>query len=203
MAKRVTKGNLWGYIQSRPYASVADIRRLFMMDVEDAAIVPTSEGNYYIGLPQPAADLVRQLWQEGRIILDVNPDLKARVVQGIYAAHAPQGRQPAASGAATALKDASAFSTSSATPAGTTKAAKAKPPTPHRQAVPALGLPAAEGGSVEPPAKAESNKRRRRRWRRAASAPDAAGGAPAGEAVRDGPADTAAPVAAGASESSS
>ena len=86
MAKRVTKGNLWGFIQSRPYASVADIRRLFMMDVDGAAAVPTNEGAYYIGLPQDTADIIRQLWQEGRIILDLNPDVKARVVQGVYPA---------------------------------------------------------------------------------------------------------------------
>lgn len=93
MAKRVTKGNLWGYIQSRPYASVADIRRLFMMDVEGAAPLATNEGAYYIGLPQEAADMIRQLWQEGRILLDLNPDVKARVVQGVYPARIPMGRQ--------------------------------------------------------------------------------------------------------------
>ncbi|HEX2325556.1 MAG TPA: hypothetical protein VHQ00_09160, partial [Chloroflexota bacterium] len=92
MAKRVTKGNLWGYIQSRPYASVADIRRLFLMEVEGAAALPSNEGAYYIGLPRDAADLIRQLWQEGRIMLDLNPDVKARVVQGVYPARFPQGR---------------------------------------------------------------------------------------------------------------
>ena len=92
MAKRVTKGNLWGYIQSRPYASVADIRRLFLMEVEGAAALPSNEGAYYIGLPHDAADLIRQLWQEGRIMLDLNPDVKARVVQGVYPARLPQGR---------------------------------------------------------------------------------------------------------------
>jgi hypothetical protein len=92
VAKRVTKGNLWGYIQSRPYASVADIRRLFLMEVEGAAALPSNEGAYYIGLPRDAADLIRQLWQEGRIMLDLNPDVKARVVQGVYPARFPQGR---------------------------------------------------------------------------------------------------------------
>ncbi|MGH2368807.1 MAG: hypothetical protein ACRDI2_11475, partial [Chloroflexota bacterium] len=62
MPKRVTKGNLWGFIQSRPYASVADIRRLFVMEVDGAAALPTSEGACYIGLPREAADLIRQLW---------------------------------------------------------------------------------------------------------------------------------------------
>ena len=96
MAKRITKGNLWGFIQSRPYATVADIRRLFTMEVDGAAPVRTSDGTYYIGLPQDAADLIRQLWQEGRIILDLNPDVKAKVVQGVYPARVPLGRAAAA-----------------------------------------------------------------------------------------------------------
>jgi hypothetical protein len=92
VAKRVTKGNLWGFIQSRPYVSMADIRRLFLMDVESAAPLVTNEGAYYVGLPLEAADLIRQLWLEGRIILDLNPDVKARVVQGVYPARVPAGR---------------------------------------------------------------------------------------------------------------
>ena len=96
MAKRITKGNLWGFIQSRPYVSVADIRRLFMMDVDGAAPFLTSEGPCYIGLPDEAAHLIRQLWQEGRIVLDMNPDVKARVVQGVYPARVPLGRAPSA-----------------------------------------------------------------------------------------------------------
>lgn len=92
MAKRVTKGNLWGFIQSRPYVSVADIRRLFMIDVDSAAALPTGEGRCYIGLTQDAADLLRQLWSEGRIVLDLNPDVKAKVVQGVYPARAPLSR---------------------------------------------------------------------------------------------------------------
>ncbi|HEV2122535.1 MAG TPA: hypothetical protein VGW38_07145 [Chloroflexota bacterium] len=92
MPKRVTKGNLWGFIQSRPYVSVADIRRLFLMEVEDASTVRTDEGNCFIGLPQPVADIVGQLWHEGRVVLDFNPDVKARVVQGLYPSRLPSQR---------------------------------------------------------------------------------------------------------------
>jgi hypothetical protein len=92
VAKRVTKGNLWGFIQSRAYTSIADIRRLFLMSVEDAACVETTEGMYFVGLPSDAAAIVAQLCREGRIVLDVNPDIKARAVQGVYPARAPFGR---------------------------------------------------------------------------------------------------------------
>jgi hypothetical protein len=95
VAKRVTKGNLWGFIQSRPYASVADIRRLFLMEVDGAAPVPTSEGTCYIGLPQDAAELIGQLCREGRIALDLNPNVKARVVQGVYPVRLPVQRASA------------------------------------------------------------------------------------------------------------
>ncbi len=98
MAKRVTKDNLWGFIQSRPYASVADIRRLFTMEVDGAAPIPTSEGTCYIGLPVDVAEIVRQLWHEGRVALDLNPNVKARVVQGVYPARVPPHRQHYASG---------------------------------------------------------------------------------------------------------
>lgn len=107
MAKRVTKGNLWGFIQSRPYCSVADIRRLFMIDVEGAAALATNEGAYYIGLPQEAADMIRQLWQEGRVLLDLNPDVKAQVVQGVYPARIPLGRPGTRPGARPAARPAS------------------------------------------------------------------------------------------------
>ena len=100
VAKRITKGNLWGFIQSRPYASVADIRRLFSIEVDGAATVTTAEGTCFVGLPQDTADLIRQLWQEGRIALDLNPDVKARVIQGVYPARVPLGRQPARRAAA-------------------------------------------------------------------------------------------------------
>src|SRR5438045_8202129 len=92
VTKRVTKGNLWGFIQSRPYASVADIRRLFTVGIDDASMLSTSEGTYFIGLSQEAADLIGQLWHEGRIVFDTNPDVKAPVVQGIYPARAALGR---------------------------------------------------------------------------------------------------------------
>jgi hypothetical protein len=99
VAKRVTKGNLWGFIQSRSYASVADVRRTFSMEVDGATAIPTSEGTCYIGLPPEAAELVGQLSREGRIALDLNLNVKARVVQGIYPVRLPAPRQTSAEGA--------------------------------------------------------------------------------------------------------
>ena len=89
MAKNVTKGNLWGYIQSRPYASVADIRRQFSLESEAAIPLRTTHGVVYIGLPSREAQFLHQLLREGRIALDFLPDVRGRVVTGVYAIQPP------------------------------------------------------------------------------------------------------------------
>ena len=89
MAKNVTKGNLWGYIQSRPYASVADIRRQFSLESEAAIPLQTGHGVVYVGLPNRGAQFLRQLLREGRIALDFLPDVRGRVVTGVYAIQTP------------------------------------------------------------------------------------------------------------------
>ena len=70
-----------------------------MMDVEGAAAIPTSEGICYIGLPPEAAEMVGQLSREGRIALDLNLNVKARVVQGVFPVRLPPPRPPSADGA--------------------------------------------------------------------------------------------------------
>ena len=76
------------------------MRRLFMMDVEGAAAIPTSEGICYIGLPPEAAEMVGQLSREGRIALDLNLNVKARVVQGVFPMRLPAPRQSSGDGGA-------------------------------------------------------------------------------------------------------
>jgi hypothetical protein len=156
VAKKVTKGNLWGFIQSRPYASVADIRRTFALDVETASPVRTSEGTYFIGLPQEAAALILQLWNEGRIVLDVNPDVKANVVQGLYPARPLLARQAAAAGGA----EPAARTAPAGQPVG----------------VPGAGAAAAAGEAGAPAGgtKASRKRRRRRKKRRSGAATPAA-----------------------------
>jgi hypothetical protein len=154
VAKKVTKGNLWGFIQSRPYASVADIRRTFALDVETASPVRTSEGTYFIGLPQDAAALILQLWNEGRIVLDVNPDVKANVVQGVYPARPLLARQAAAGAGAEAHARAARAGQPLGTPGAPAPAGEAAPPA---------------GGT-----KASRKRRRRRKKRRSGAATSAA-----------------------------
>ena len=94
MAKAISKGNLWGFIQSRPYATVADVRRQFELDTDEATPIHLSPGIAYIGLPSQGASVVRQLVREGRIALEYLPDVRGRVVIGLYAVHMPP-RPPA------------------------------------------------------------------------------------------------------------
>jgi hypothetical protein len=223
VAKRVTKGNLWGFIQSRPYASVADIRRLFMMDVEGAAALATNEGPYYIGLPPEAADLIRQLWQDGRILLDLNPDVKGKVVQGVYPARMPMARGGGASGSSGGAVNGSARGAKATAPsrppgagaAPRTGGGQGSPRPPAPPAGPASPRAAgATGGageavtgasrSLAPVAGAgtlggtpSSNRRRRRRKRRAGGADADPGGQEASDRP-DGVGDTAALLATAA-----
>ena len=150
MAKRVTKGNLWGLIQSRPYASVSDIRRMFLVETDSAVPFSTTEGTYYIGLPREVADVVSQLWHEGRIVLDVNPDVKGQVIQGLFPARVSPGRQSTGLGGPNG-------------PSGFPGGQRANP-TPSRAAWSAGDTTA--GVVTEPP---RSGTRRRRRKRRSTS----------------------------------
>ncbi|HAH14579.1 MAG: hypothetical protein EBQ56_06825 [Proteobacteria bacterium] len=83
ITKRVTKGNIWGVVQSRLYVPISDLRRMFNLPTDDVAPMTTTEGTYYIGLPPEAAAMVGQLWQEGRIVFDCNQDVRVMVVQGL------------------------------------------------------------------------------------------------------------------------
>ena len=70
------------------------------MEVDGASAISTSEGTCYIGLPPEAADLVGQLSREGRIALDLNLNVKARVVQGVFPVRVAAPRQSSAEGGA-------------------------------------------------------------------------------------------------------
>ncbi len=149
----MTKGNLWGFIQSRPYATIADIRRLFQLEVEGVAPVVTSEGTYYVGLPPEAASLMRQLWQEGRIVFDVNLDVKGKVVQGVYPARVPLARQTTGKGASARAggpEPGQPDATAAAQPAGGKRRRRRRRRRSAAATTPATAAAEAAAGSVEP-----------------------------------------------------
>ena len=68
---------------------MADIRRQFSLESEAAIPLRTTHGVVYIGLPSRGAQFLRQLLHEGRIALDFLPDVRGRVVTGVYAIQTP------------------------------------------------------------------------------------------------------------------
>ena len=108
MAKKLSKGSLLGFLRSRPYVSVADIRRRFLLETDDATPLRGPEGYVYIGLPPSAAETVRQLWSEGKIGLHFSPNIRARSVEGLYATRLDFGQRSESQQARAALLDAAA-----------------------------------------------------------------------------------------------
>ncbi len=82
--KRFSKSNVLWFIRSRSYTPVADLRRRFRLESEEVTILPEPTGKIYIGLPEREANMIHQLWQEGKIGLECLPKMNVRVVEGVY-----------------------------------------------------------------------------------------------------------------------
>ena len=83
--KRLSKSSLLWLIRSRSYISVADVRRRFSVDASDdvtAMIGPG--GRVYVGLPPHQAELLEELWRDGKVGIELAPDLMAPIVTGVY-----------------------------------------------------------------------------------------------------------------------
>jgi hypothetical protein len=83
--KRMSKSSLLWFIRSRSYVTVADLRRRFgVVDSDDVSSVAGPAGKVYVGLPTQQADLLRDLWCEGKIGFELAMDIKAPTVTGVY-----------------------------------------------------------------------------------------------------------------------
>jgi len=89
--KRLSKSSLLWFIRSRSYVSIPDIRRRFNLD-EQEEISPfvSVQGRIYVGLPSDATRALGDLVREGRIGLELQPGLMAKVAIGVYVV--PQAR---------------------------------------------------------------------------------------------------------------
>lgn len=77
---------LW-FVRSRSYVSVPDIRRRFNVGMdgnEDVTPIRGSVGRVFVGLPAQPARLLQELWQEGKVGLELAADVKAPTVTGVY-----------------------------------------------------------------------------------------------------------------------
>jgi hypothetical protein len=81
---------LW-FIRSRSYVSIPDVRRRFNLDEgEEVSPFVTQQGRVYVGLPSDATRALGDLVREGRIGLELQPGLMAKVAVGVYVM--PQAR---------------------------------------------------------------------------------------------------------------
>jgi hypothetical protein len=83
--KRLSKSSLLWFIRSRSYVSIPDIRRRFNLDDgEEVSPFVTALGRIYVGLPSDATRALGDLAREGRIGLELQPGLMAKVAVGVY-----------------------------------------------------------------------------------------------------------------------
>jgi hypothetical protein len=83
--KRLSKSSLLWLVRSRSYISVADVRRRFGVEASDEVTPMVGPaGRVYVGLPVGQAKLLEDLWREGKVGLELAPDVRAPVVTGVY-----------------------------------------------------------------------------------------------------------------------
>jgi hypothetical protein len=82
--KRPSTSSLRRYLTSRPYLSVADIRRRFGLDPDAMSAVSRNGTTAYIGLPEREASKLQDLWQRDEIGVELSVEVHAPVVVGIY-----------------------------------------------------------------------------------------------------------------------
>ena len=82
--KRPSTSSLRRYLTSRPYISVADIRRRFGLDPEAMSVVSRNGTTAYIGLPEREATKLQDLWQRDEVGMQLSVEVRAPVVVGIY-----------------------------------------------------------------------------------------------------------------------
>lgn len=84
-SKRPSTSSLRRFITSRPYVTVAEIRRRFGLDDPDAmAHLHRNGASAWIGLPDREAMKLQELWQREELGLQMSVEVRAPVVVGIF-----------------------------------------------------------------------------------------------------------------------
>jgi hypothetical protein len=98
--KRLSRSSLLWFIRSRSYVSIPDIRRRFNLP-SDNEVTPIAgpQGRVYVGLPPDAARILGELVRDGRVGLELQPEIHARAATGVYVIPHPHDRiTPSAEG---------------------------------------------------------------------------------------------------------
>jgi hypothetical protein len=83
--KRPSTSSLRRFITSRPYVTVAELRRRFGLDEPDAIGHLERNGTRaWIGLPEREAMKIQDLWQREEVGIELSVEVHAPVVVGIY-----------------------------------------------------------------------------------------------------------------------
>ena len=83
--KRPSTSSLRRFITSRPYVTVAEIRRRFALDDPDAVTPVRHNGtSAYIGLPEREALKLQELWNRDEVGMELSVEVRAPVVVGVY-----------------------------------------------------------------------------------------------------------------------
>ena len=84
-SKRPSTSSLRRFISSRPYVTIAELRRRFALDDPDAISRVERNGTVaWVGLPEREASKLRDLWQQDEVGLELSVDVRAPVVVGVY-----------------------------------------------------------------------------------------------------------------------
>jgi hypothetical protein len=82
--KRPSTSSLRRYLTSRPFISVADIRRRFGLEADAMSHIARNGTSAYIGLPEREALKLQDLWQRDEVGVELSVEVHAPVVVGVY-----------------------------------------------------------------------------------------------------------------------
>jgi hypothetical protein len=83
--KRPSTSSLRRFIASRPFVTVAELRRRFGLDEPDAMTLLHHNGtSAWIGLPDREASKLQDLWDRNELGVELSVEVRAPVAVGIY-----------------------------------------------------------------------------------------------------------------------
>lgn len=84
-SKRPSTSSLRRFITSRPFVTVAELRRRFALDDPDAMTLLRRNGTTaWIGLPEREALKLQDLWDRNELGVELSVEVRAPVVVGVY-----------------------------------------------------------------------------------------------------------------------
>jgi hypothetical protein len=84
-SKRPSTSSLRRFITSRPFVTVAELRRRFGLDEPDAMVLLRRNGtSAWIGLPEREASKLQDLWDRNELGIELSVEVRAPVVVGVY-----------------------------------------------------------------------------------------------------------------------